>query len=68
MVDRDLTVLRAPGNGGSWLFQFRKFTVTCAYAPEIADFPFDHQSIKVRCHAKSTMHVPSRHAVRSGQH
>mmetsp|Transcript_45070 Transcript_45070/g.123623 ORF Transcript_45070/g.123623 Transcript_45070/m.123623 type:complete len:245 (-) Transcript_45070:1469-2203(-) len=51
-VDRDLTVLKAKGGGGEWLYQFRKFKVHCAYAPEISDFPFDLQSIKVRSHAK----------------
>merc|ERR1711871_1198490 len=47
IVDRDLTVLKDPHSDGTWLFQFRKFKVACAFAPEISDFPFDSQSIKL---------------------
>ena len=68
MVDRDLTVLKAKGGGGAWLYQFRKFKVHCAYAPEISDFPFDLQSIKVRSHAKCDVKEAITPLAGGGQH
>ena len=51
--NRDLTVLKAPDNS-KWLFQFRKFTVACTYAPgyDYAEFAANQLTIKVRSHGK----------------
>ena len=53
--NRDLTVLKAPDDS-KWLFQFRKFTVACTYAPgyDYREFAAaaNQLTIKVRSHGK----------------
>ena len=65
--NRDLTVLTAPDNS-KWLFQFRKFTVACTYAPgyDYAEFASNQLTIKVRSHAKCIVNRDSHSDGRPG--